>query len=127
MFVQYPSFFRLARNSSLLSSHDRSKVGAVLVNKRPMVFGFNKFKSHTKYANPSFHDKISVHAEIACLIESKDKNLEGWSIYVYREDCHGEVANSRPCDDCMVQLKKRGIKKIYYTTRVFPHWNMEYI
>jgi len=122
-----PSFFRLARDASLLSSHDRSKVGAVLVNKRPVVFGFNKFKSHTKYANPEIHTKISVHAEIDCIIEVKDKDLKGWSIYVYREDCHGNVANSRPCEQCLTELKIRGIRKIYYTTKKFPYWNMEYI
>lgn len=122
-----PSFFRLARDASLLSSHDRSKVGAVLVNKRPMVFGFNKFKSHTKYANPNIHLKISVHAEIDCLIGVKDRDVKGWSVYVYREDCNGNVANSRPCEQCLAELKKKGIRKIYYTTRIFPYWNMEYI
>jgi len=122
-----PSFFRLARDASLLSSSRRTKVGAVLVNKRPVVFGFNKFKSHTKYANPEIHAKISVHAEIDCIIEAKDKDIRGWSVYVYREDCNGAVANSRPCEDCLTELKKRGIRKIYFTTKTFPFWNMEYI
>lgn len=122
-----PSYFRLARDASLLSAHNRCRVGAVLVNKRPVVVGFNKHKSHTKYANPEVHVKLSVHAEIDCIIEAKDKNIKGWSVYVYREDCNGNIANSRPCIDCLTELKSRGIRKIYYTTKQSPYWKMEYI
>lgn len=118
-------FFRLAKKASFSSDH-RCRIGAVLVDKRPFISGYNKIKSHTKYAIPGVDLKVSIHAEIACLIGTK-KDVSGCSIYVYREDANGEIANSRPCEDCLEELKKAGIRKIFYTTRELPNFRQESI
>lgn len=118
-------FYRLAKQASLLSDL-RCKVGAVIVSKRPLISGYNKLKSHTKFAIPGVHKKISIHAEIACLIGMKGE-VDGYSIYTYREDSNGIISNSRPCEQCLDELKKSGIKKIYYTSKEHPHFREETI
>ncbi len=116
-------FFRLAKKESKKSTHN-IRVGAVLSNNRPITFGHNKIKSHTKFANPSQHLKISIHAEIDCIIKSKS-NKDGDTIWVWREDLEGKPKLSRPCSDCMKSLREFGIKKVYYTVEHFPYWKGE--
>jgi len=48
------SYFRIAKRASKRSDN-KIKVGAVLVKKKPISSGFNKDKTHTKYANPKGH------------------------------------------------------------------------
>lgn len=122
-----PGFFRLAKEASYLSPHPRCKVGAVLVNKKPISVGYNKTKSHTKFANPEIHEKISIHAEMSCLLPVIRKDIRGYDIYVYREDCDGNIANSRPCEQCLDELKKRGIRRIFYTIKFHPFFRFEYV
>jgi deoxycytidylate deaminase len=114
-------FFRLAREESRKSTH-RVQMGAVLSDKRPTSRGFNKIKTHPKFANPSKHLKISIHAEIDCIMKSKSS---GDTIWVWREDLEGNPKLARPCSDCMKSLKAFGIKRIYYTVEHFPYWKEE--
>jgi deoxycytidylate deaminase len=114
---------RFTRNVSKHSNH-RVKVGAVIVKKKPIGVGFNKCKSHPKYTNDT---SKSIHAEISALINCKDNNIEGGSIYVYRETKRGVPALARPCKNCMLQLKKRGIKKVFYTVSNKLVWEIEEI
>ena len=116
-------YFKLARNEAKKSSY-RIQVGAVLVNKKPIVKGFNKLKTHPRFANPESYIKLSVHAEIDCLRQMKFQDTDRLSIYVYRES-DGKPAMSRPCKDCMNELKLAGIRKIFYSVPIWPFWKME--
>lgn len=116
-------YFRIAKRTALQSEY-RIQMGAVLVDKRPICTGFNKLKSHPKFANPAKHIKISIHAEIDCLLKAK-KDVRGTEIYVYREYRNGIPAMARPCPNCIQELKRAGIRKIFYSIPVFPFWNSE--
>jgi len=116
-------FFRLAKYASD-NSDFRIKVGAVLANKRPIVTGFNKIKTHPEFANPEIHEKISIHAEIDCLIKTKFQHINGTDIYVYRES-NGVPAMARPCKSCLKELKSRGVRRIYYSIEHEPYWESE--
>ena len=107
--------FKYAKDESKNSDY-RIKVGAVLVVGKNMIRGFNKIKSHPRYANPEMHRKISIHAEIDCILKSRDYDIDGSSIYVYRETRDGDIANSRPCVACLKELKKKRSKVylLYY-------------
>lgn len=118
-------YFRIAREMSYNSTY-RIRMGAVLVHRKPISRGYNKLKSHPIYANPEKHIKISLHAEIDCLIKAK-KDVKGSDIYVYREYKNGEPAMARPCNDCIAKLKEFGIKRIFYSTPHYPFWDSEYI
>jgi deoxycytidylate deaminase len=122
----FPSigYFRIARDESLKSSY-RIKVGACLSEKRPVSRGFNKLKTYPIFANPMKHIKLSIHAEIACLMQSRAE-YKGDTIYVYRER-DGKPALSRPCPACMTALKEHGVKHIYYTIEHSPFYAYEQI
>lgn len=117
-------YFDHAKKESKNSDY-RVKVGAVLVIGKHMIKGFNKIKTHPKFANPEEHTKVSIHAEIDCILKSKQYDIDGSSIYVYRETKDGDIANSRPCAACIKELRKRGVRRIYYTTDKFPYWSEE--
>lgn len=118
-------FFKFARQMADVSKH-RAKIGAVIVKKRPIGFGFNKIKTHPVFANPAKTYKVSIHAEVASIIDCKNiTDLHGSSIYVYRKLADGTPANARPCEECIKVLKKYGIKKMYYTYNTFPFWRSE--
>jgi len=119
------SYFRHARNMSLKSNY-RIKVGAVLVIGKSIVKGCNLIKSHPTYANPNKHTKVSIHAEISCLLKSKEFNKVGSKIFVYRETKDGP-AMARPCSKCMKELKSAGIKKIYFSISDYPYYESEII
>jgi deoxycytidylate deaminase len=115
-------YFKLARQESLKSSY-RIKIGAVLKTKKATYKGHNKLKTHPRFANPEIHIKLSIHAEIDCIMKAK----YGEEIYVYREDRNGNPALSRPCENCRKELKNAGIEKIFYSIPNYPFWKMEYL
>lgn len=122
MEVILPTPFRLAKQASFKSKH-KTRMGAALTNKgKTTSVGTNRIKTHPRFANPNLHLKVSIHAEIDCIIRSK---VSGDTIYVYREDLEGKPKLARPCVDCMKALKEFGIKKIYYTVEHYPYWKEE--
>lgn len=116
-------FFRLARNTAPYSDC-RIKVGAVISRKSPISVGFNVIRTHPRYSNPDETNTISIHAEMVALIRA-GFDVGGCDIYVYRELDDGSPALARPCNLCYNELKKYGIKKIYYTIGEFPYWRCE--
>lgn len=117
-------WFKLAKNVSKYSEH-RIKVGAVLIRKgKPISVGFNKRKAPNRKFITRFD---TTHAEICALATSGKDEIKKSIMFVYREDKKGNVRMSRPCEYCMDELKKFGIKQIYYSTNVFPFWSMEII
>lgn len=124
--MEIPPLFRLARAISKESTY-KIQMGAVLVRKgKPIAVGKNKICTHPKYANPSKHVKLSIHAEIACLINSNTE-LKGDTIYVYRENRAGIPALSRPCPECQEALIKYGVKRILYSIPHPPYYAEEYL
>jgi len=115
-------YFRLAKNVSKESTY-RIRLGAVLVNKKPISVGFNKNKTHPTF---TVSEKVGgIHAEISAIINAGRYDLKGTSIYVYREYSGGFPANSRPCIFCRAELKSRGVKWMYYTVSTLPYWKRE--
>lgn len=117
-------YFTLARNVSFLSDHP-TRVGCVIVRKKPLIACSNKKCSHPKYANGS-DIRGSLHAEIRAILNCRS-DLNGSVAYIYRETLGGEPALSRPCVYCMEALKEAGIKKIYYTINEYPYYRWERI
>ena len=120
-------FFDLAKqvgdNSSFHNLHGRKiAIGAVVVIGNYVVSeGYNKRKTHpiqakfnrkTKYFAPS----PNIHAEIDALIRSRQHDLDGAEVFVYRDRVQDSLGNCRPCRSCMSALKNAGVKHIYYTS-----------
>ena len=116
-------FFDMARAVSKTSTYIRVKIGAVIVSKKQIIsVGTNVRKSHPLQKRLNRFRSINVdnmahslHAEINAIIRANE-DLTNTQIYVYREDQNGNLANCRPCAACMQEIKKVGIKTIYYTT-----------
>jgi len=114
------------------TSPSRKKVGAVLFNaKRKVITSAtnNDFKSHpiqAKWAQRvGLHEKIYLHAEMACLIKARE---DGDMIVVVRLGGHDgkSLRNAKPCPICEPALRYAGIKHVYYSvtdnTFQYEYW-----
>ena len=106
-------FFDLARKLSRKSEYEH-KLGAVIVQKNKVIeYRFNQpYKTHTK-TNNRF---ATIHAELHAILSTRQKDLKGAIIYVYRETKHEVPANSKPCTYCQSLIEKFNIKRVFYTT-----------
>lgn len=115
-------YFSRAAYVATLSNHEKP-MGCVIVCGNYVVSeGKNQSKSHTiQFRNDRkvnyWTDKGNLHAEIDALIKSKQFDLGDCEVFLYREDKHGNLANSRPCISCMPALKKAGLRHVYYTSK----------
>lgn len=114
----------LAQNVSMLSDY-KMKVGAVLIKKgRPISVGYNKQKSPNKRFITKFN---TTHAEICALACSGKIYINKATIVVYRQDKKGNPKLSRPCEHCLLELKKFGVRRIIYSICESPYWREEKI
>lgn len=105
-------FFKIAKILSKKSSYCH-KLGAVVVKKNRVVgMGYNKpYKTHPK-SNNNFR---TVHAELDAILGVSAEELNGSTVYVYRETKDGQPANAKCCKHCEELLRLAGVKKICYT------------
>lgn len=122
--VAFPRYLSIARDESLKSTLS-VRVGACLVAGKSIITGYNKDKTHPKYANPEKHVRKSLHAELDCLTKS-DIVMTGGVMHTYRQ-VKGMPAMARPCGHCMKFLKERGIRVVVYSTPEFPYYREEQI
>lgn len=107
-------FFKVAEAIAETSEHKRARIGAAIVKKNTVVaVGTNINKSHPmqkKYnKNRGFCVDIgnTLHAEMAALLRTDD-DLSGATLYVYRKDRSGSLANCKPCAGCAAYAHSRG-------------------
>lgn len=97
-----------ALNSSLYYKHS----ACIFKNDKILTIGNNKYFKNLSIANKII--KLSIHAEIDAL--SKHKSVKGLDILIIRvSDKSNNLKNSRPCNACIDKLKKKGIRKVYYS------------
>lgn len=105
-------FFDLAKKMSYKSTHPEHRIGGVIVKKsRVISLGFNKPKTHTK----SNHLYKNIHCELDCILSAEKGDLQGSTLYLYRENKQGVPSLSRPCKWCQVLIREVGIKAVCYT------------
>ncbi len=118
------AYLKAAKDISVLSDH-RCKIGCVVVDQHRIVSsGHNSnSKKHSvqrdidsKYFKCSCDGKL--HAETMALLPyiKSHADLSHATLYTYRKDNNGHLAQSRPCPRCMQLIKSMGIRKIIYTT-----------
>lgn len=105
-------FFEIAEKASILSTHPKHKMAAVLVKKNKIIsIGVNQLKTHPKAPTPY----NTIHCEFHSVINSKLNDFSDCSIYIYRKTPGGRMANSKPCFSCEKMLYSISINKIYYS------------
>lgn len=104
--------FKTARRLSKKSVYC-FKLGAVVVkNNSEIGWGWNiPHKTNPKSRNPF----KTTHAELHSIIGLSSEDLQGATIYVYREHKNGNLACAKPCIYCYEMLKLAGVKKICYS------------
>lgn len=119
--MNIPSFFRLAKNVSKTSSH-KIKMGAVIVkNGNVISISANRAKTHPK----AVWEGHGLHCETSAILYAGKCDLNGASVFVYRENKKGKISMARPCLECQKVLKENGFKKMYYTTDCYPFFDCE--
>lgn len=105
-------FFDIAKKLSEKSEYHH-KLGAVITKKNKIIgLGFNKpFKTHPK-SNNNFK---TIHAELDAILDCIKQDLEGSSIYIYRENKAGIPVSAKPCFHCQELIRRFKLKKVYYT------------
>lgn len=77
--------------------------------------GYNKYTNKPFFVSPEHQKRYcSTHAEVAA-IKSSRSDLKGATVYVARINNRGEERFSAPCEDCSIELKNSGIRKVVYT------------
>lgn len=118
------AYFRAAKAVSELSDYPIHKLGCVVVSKHRIISSAcnSKSKCHplqAKLDTEKYGTECpgKCHAEISALLPLiRDKiDLNGASIYVYREHKNGTLAMAKPCSSCSKIIKQLGIKKVFYT------------
>ncbi len=74
---------------------------AIIYSNKILSYGVNKVKNG-----------ISIHAEMDAILNSKF-DIQGHDIIVIRYS--NNMKNSRPCNNCIKNMKKKGIRKVYYS------------
>lgn len=119
------SFFNIAKEISRLGDYHRTRVGAVVVEKkhilstgfnaqktRPLQHRYNIYRDLDDYEN----SVAMQHAEVDALSPLIGKEID-WSrtsIYIYRELKDGQRGCSRPCAACARLIRDLGIKEVFY-------------
>lgn len=129
--------FQKAKAASLYSDSPIHKLGAVMVlGKKVLAVGYNITKTHPiqkqynieRGYNPDVKNNGQVHAEMMCLINTRNLDVD-WSkvsLYVYREHKDQTTALAKPCPACEKAIRERGILNVYYTTEGVPYKKVEY-
>lgn len=111
---------KIANQSTLLHKH-----GACLLHKSKIVsIGYNKYFNIWNYNGIKV--KTTIHAEIDTISKYPNKYVKGMDIMIIRIGGSNTLRNSRPCNSCIDTLKKKGIRKVYYSTDE-GHIMFEYI
>lgn len=106
------SYLRICKKVASFSDHHSHKMAALVTKGNKILStGFNKMKTHPL----SPHPFKSCHAEFMAIKLLDEKALKGSTIFIYRQNKLGILANSRPCPSCMQLIIDSGIKKIVYT------------
>lgn len=118
------TYFKCAREISMLSTFPRIRIGCVVVKGKSIISsGFNEERTHpiqlryNKYRKERRkHDTSYIHAEMSAILSSPVHDLSNCEIYVYRESTDGCLLMARPCEACMKLIKERGVRVIHYST-----------
>lgn len=122
-------FFQKAKSLTEYSDFKGVHIGCAIVNKNRVIGeGFNTYKTHPMQKRFNAFRKFNemnnmshvhaLHAEIMALVSVKDEKID-WGkveVYIYRKMRKRAFGMARPCPACMMALKLRGVKHIYYTS-----------
>ena len=104
----YMDYFSEASNLTKKSGHPKFQHGSIVVLRNSII---------GRGANFGY-----IHAEVSSIVNSglgldsvrrsaRDKLV----VFVCRVNSRGLFRNSKPCENCQKYMRRRGIRKVYYT------------
>lgn len=103
---------RLALKQAGMATHDKWRVGAVLVRGGSLIStGFNRYRNDPMHVGIG---GVSYHAEEVALSRAGDPR--GSTIYVARITKSGILGMAKPCDACQQLLLDNGVRVVVFTT-----------
>lgn len=92
----------------------KQRLGCVIVNRGvPLNSGCNNMqKTHPR---ASRYEYPYLHAELDALIGVDEDDLRGSTVYVGRRRRDGATGLAKPCDHCMQEMRRVGVKCVFYT------------
>jgi len=112
-------FLDLAGNVANQGGYPRFKHGAALVKGSSVINtaynknGYCSFGARFYEGNPN---NVTLHAELASILNIERENTENSVVYVVRVNTAGEYRLSKPCKMCESAMRFCGIKKVIYST-----------
>jgi len=100
---------RVASNSDISYKHS----AGLIYNGRVYMTGVNKFVPFKKYKGIQLYR--TIHAEMSIFERISKRYVRGMDMIVIRVNKRSELRNSRPCEDCIEELRRIGIRKVYYS------------
>lgn len=99
-----------ARTSDLSHKHS----ACLIKNKSVYSFGVNKYVKNIKLGNQVGF--LTIHAEIDAILNMDKRSFfEGLDIIIIRINKSNHLRNSRPCNACIEKMRKKGIRRAYYS------------
>jgi len=97
-------YFRLAKKVAAKGDDCRSyRLGAVGVRKDGAIVKSKNIPN--RFPEPAAHAEARVCRKLD----------QGARVYVVRIDRQGYLTIARPCDDCQRVMRRRGVKRCYYS------------
>ncbi|OUW95968.1 MAG: hypothetical protein CBD97_02125 [Pelagibacteraceae bacterium TMED237] len=98
------------------TNHTRGHISALIKGGKIVSYAESSLAGKSKFC---LNKGRSCHSEIALLKKLKDikKNkISKYIIWNIRWTKEGKIANSKPCLNCQISLRKAGIQTIVYST-----------
>lgn len=83
------------------------------------VNDYNKthpYQKHLSVISNMSEERISLHAEVACLIKAKSMRKQVHTLKVERYGKGGEMRLSFPCPSCQNGIKLAGVRKVIFSS-----------
>lgn len=80
---------------------------------RTLGLGIGRNRNNPDHV-PDPKRQAAIHAEVAAIRSAGSTNLKGATIFVARVGPSGQMM-SKPCTNCQAELKRVGIRKVFYT------------
>ena len=118
-------YFEKACQIASISDFSKIHLGCIAVYHGQIIgLGCNTNKTHptqkfyNRYRQPSDAMLPKLHAEISCINQIKNLNINFSKVklYIYRIRHDQPFGLARSCPSCMAAIKDLGIRDIYYTT-----------
>jgi hypothetical protein len=103
------TLIKVAQESDISYKHS----AGLIYDDKIHSIGVNKFVPFKKYKGIQLYR--TIHAELSIFEKIPKRIVKGMDLIVIRVNKGSQLRNSRPCKDCIDELKRIGIRKVYYS------------